>query len=113
VLMTALSTILALLPMAIGLTEGAEIASDLSIVVIGGLVSSTLLTLVVVPVIYSLIESLRGRFTGGDDGGDGGGRPSPDPEPEPQPQSPETQPVYPSQTQVRTRAPLRPLRPLQ
>jgi hydrophobic/amphiphilic exporter-1 (mainly G- bacteria), HAE1 family len=68
VLMTAISTILALLPMSLGLTDGAEIASDLAIVVIGGLVSSTLLTLVVVPVIYSVIESLGFRITGGDDG---------------------------------------------
>jgi hydrophobic/amphiphilic exporter-1 (mainly G- bacteria), HAE1 family len=113
VLMTALSTILALLPMSLGLTEGAEIASDLAIVVIGGLISSTLLTLVVVPVIYSLIESLRDRVTGGDDGGDGGGHPSPNPERGPQPHSPETQPVDPSQPRIRTRAPLRPLRPIQ
>jgi hydrophobic/amphiphilic exporter-1 (mainly G- bacteria), HAE1 family len=69
VLMTAISTILALFPMSLGLTDGAEIASDLAIVVIGGLISATLLTLVVVPVIYSLIESLRARITGDDGGG--------------------------------------------
>ncbi len=73
VLMTAISTILALLPMSLGLTEGAEIAADLSIVVIGGLISATLLTLVVVPVIYSVIESARFRLVGGDDSGNGGG----------------------------------------
>lgn len=73
VLMTAISTILALLPMSLGLTEGAEIAADLSIVVIGGLISATLLTLVVVPVIYSLIESARFRFSGDDDDGEGNG----------------------------------------
>jgi hydrophobic/amphiphilic exporter-1 (mainly G- bacteria), HAE1 family len=78
VLMTAISTILALLPMSLGLTEGAEIAADLSIVVIGGLISATLLTLVVVPVIYSVIESIRFRITGGEDGG---GSPSPSPAP--------------------------------
>lgn len=71
VLMTAISTILALFPMSLGLTDGAEIASDLAIVVIGGLISATLLTLVVVPVIYSLIESLRTRLIGGDGGGNG------------------------------------------
>jgi hydrophobic/amphiphilic exporter-1 (mainly G- bacteria), HAE1 family len=62
VLMTAMSTIFALLPMSLGLTDGAEIAADLAIVVIGGLISSTLLTLVVIPVLYSSIESLKARL---------------------------------------------------
>ncbi|HEX5166678.1 MAG TPA: hypothetical protein VFV93_14840, partial [Thermomicrobiales bacterium] len=46
-----------------GLTEGALIASDLGRVVIGGLFSSTLLTLFVVPVAYSLADGLRQRFS--------------------------------------------------
>jgi multidrug efflux pump subunit AcrB len=58
ILMTAIATILALIPLAIGLTEGALIASELATVVIGGLFTSTLLTLVVVPVIYSLLSQL-------------------------------------------------------
>jgi hydrophobic/amphiphilic exporter-1 (mainly G- bacteria), HAE1 family len=86
VLMTALSTILALLPMSLGLTEGAEIASDLAIVVIGGLISSTLLTLVVVPVIYSVIESLRDRVSSDSDGNGSGPAPtSPPQRPQPRP----------------------------
>ncbi len=58
ILMTAIATILALMPLAIGLTEGALIASELARVVIGGLLTSTLLTLVIVPVIYSLLDRL-------------------------------------------------------
>lgn len=56
ILMTAVATICALIPLAIGLSEGAIIASELGTVVIGGLFSSTLLTLIVVPVAYSLLE---------------------------------------------------------
>lgn len=62
ILMTAIAAMLALIPLSLGLTEGALIAADLGRVVIGGLFSSTLLTLVVVPVIYSLVDDLRGRF---------------------------------------------------
>ena len=58
ILMTATATILALTPLAIGLTEGALIAAELATVVIGGLFSSTLLTLLIVPVIYSLLDRL-------------------------------------------------------
>ncbi|OLT55319.1 efflux RND transporter permease subunit [Cellulosimicrobium sp. CUA-896] len=57
IVMTALATIFALTPMALGITGGgAFISQPLALVVIGGLVSSTLLTLVVVPVIYTLVE---------------------------------------------------------
>jgi len=56
--MTAIATILALMPLAIGFTEGALIASELATVVIGGLLTSTLLTLMIVPVIYSLLDRL-------------------------------------------------------
>ena len=67
ILMTAIATIFALLPLAIGLSKGAIIASELGTVVIGGLVSSTLLTLIVVPVMYSLLAPLHdsiGRLFG-------------------------------------------------
>ena len=59
ILMTALTTMVALVPLAMGFSEGAIIAAELGIVVIGGLFSSTLLTLIVVPVLYSLTERLR------------------------------------------------------
>ena len=61
ILMTALATILALIPLALGLNEGSIIAAELGTVVIGGLFTSTLLTLVVVPVVYSLVHGGRER----------------------------------------------------
>ncbi|MFQ5943975.1 MAG: efflux RND transporter permease subunit [Anaerolineales bacterium] len=59
ILMTAIAAMLALLPLALGLSEGAIIASELATVVIGGLFSSTFLTLLIVPVMYSLLNRLR------------------------------------------------------
>ena len=61
ILMTALATILALIPLALGLNQGSIIASELGTVVIGGLFTSTLLTLVVVPVVYSLVHGGQQR----------------------------------------------------
>lgn len=61
ILMTSATTILALLPMALGFGEGAKLRAPMAIAVIGGLVSSTLMTLVIIPVMYEAIESLRGR----------------------------------------------------
>ncbi|HZM74324.1 MAG TPA: efflux RND transporter permease subunit [Candidatus Limnocylindrales bacterium] len=63
ILMTAVATIFALLPMSLGLTESsAFISQPLAVVVIGGLVTSTLLTLVLVPVLYSLVEGAKARL---------------------------------------------------
>ena len=56
ILMTTLTTVLALLPMALGFGEGAEVRTPMAITVIGGLVVSTLLTLLVIPVVYSLLD---------------------------------------------------------
>jgi len=56
ILMTTLTTALGLLPMAIGVGEGAEVRTPMAITVIGGLLVSTLLTLVVIPVVYSLLD---------------------------------------------------------
>ncbi len=64
ILMTAIATVMALIPLAIGLSHGAIIASELGTVVIGGLVSSTLLTLLVVPVAFSLLEPLNRKING-------------------------------------------------
>jgi len=61
ILMTAVATILALIPLALSKEGGAIIASDLAVVVIGGLLTSTLLTLIVVPVIYALIGGWQDR----------------------------------------------------
>ena len=55
ILMTALTTLIAMVPMALGMGEGVIVAAELAVVVIGGLFSSTLLTLLVIPVIYSLL----------------------------------------------------------
>jgi HAE1 family hydrophobic/amphiphilic exporter-1 len=54
--MTAIATILALIPLAAGLSQGSIIAAELGTVVIGGLFSSTFLTLLVIPVLYSLVD---------------------------------------------------------
>jgi HAE1 family hydrophobic/amphiphilic exporter-1 len=63
ILMTAFATIFALMPLALGLSGGGNglISSSLAITVVGGLATSTFLTLLVVPVGYSLLESGRGR----------------------------------------------------
>ncbi|MCY3789439.1 MAG: efflux RND transporter permease subunit, partial [Gemmatimonadetes bacterium] len=54
--MTTATTVLGLLPMALGLGEGAEIRTPMALTVIAGLVSSTFLTLVVIPTVYSLVD---------------------------------------------------------
>ena len=63
ILMTALTTMVAMFPLALGLGEGTLIAAELAIVVVGGLFSSTLLTLLVIPVLYSLSAGLRRRLS--------------------------------------------------
>ncbi|PKO90989.1 MAG: AcrB/AcrD/AcrF family protein [Betaproteobacteria bacterium HGW-Betaproteobacteria-1] len=62
VLMTSLTVILALLPAALGLGAGAETNGPLAVAVIGGMISSTLLTLIVVPAVYSLATHGQQRF---------------------------------------------------
>jgi len=65
ILMTTLTTILGLVPMSLGLGEGAELQAPLARVVIGGLAASTLVTLVLVPAVYTLFEEgLTGRRHG-------------------------------------------------
>ena len=54
ILMTTLTTVLGLLPMALGMGDGAEIRTPMALTVIAGLISSTFLTLVVIPTVYSL-----------------------------------------------------------
>ncbi|MCH8336757.1 MAG: efflux RND transporter permease subunit, partial [Proteobacteria bacterium] len=56
ILMTTLTTALGLTPMAIGFGEGSEVRTPMAITVIGGLLVSTLLTLIVIPVVYSLLD---------------------------------------------------------
>lgn len=56
IFMTALTTILGLVPIALGIGEGAEMNRPMGVTVIGGLLSSTLLTLFVIPIVYSLFD---------------------------------------------------------
>jgi HAE1 family hydrophobic/amphiphilic exporter-1 len=56
ILMTSLATMLGLVPMALGIGEGAELQAPLARVVIGGLLASTLITLVFVPTVYTIFE---------------------------------------------------------
>ena len=64
ILMTSLTTILALVPMALGLGDGASLSSPMAIAVIGGLFTSTLLSLVVIPCVYYVFESAKIIITG-------------------------------------------------
>jgi HAE1 family hydrophobic/amphiphilic exporter-1 len=59
ILMTTLTTTLGLLPLALGIGEGAELRTPMAVPVIGGLVVATLLTLVVIPVLYRTMDGLR------------------------------------------------------
>jgi len=56
ILMTTLTTTLGLLPLALGFGDGAELRAPMGITVIGGLLFSTLLTLVVIPVMYAIMD---------------------------------------------------------
>jgi HAE1 family hydrophobic/amphiphilic exporter-1 len=58
--MTTLCTLFGLLPLALGLGAGAELQKPLALAVIGGLSISTFITLLVMPVLYSLLEQKRG-----------------------------------------------------
>ena len=62
IIMTTVTTVLGLTPMALGIGRGADLRAPLAIAVIGGLISATALTLVVVPVAYDLFEELRGKL---------------------------------------------------
>ncbi len=59
IMMTTLTTVLAMFPMALGFGSGAELRTPMATVVIGGLLFSTLVTLIVVPVVYTLVEDLK------------------------------------------------------
>lgn len=59
IIMTTLTTILGLLPMCIGLGEGSELRAPMAITVISGLIVSTLLTLIIIPVLYRLFDNKK------------------------------------------------------
>jgi HAE1 family hydrophobic/amphiphilic exporter-1 len=62
ILMTALTTVLGMLPMALGLGAGSEMAQPLALVIVFGLSLSTLVTLIVVPVLYLSLDNFGAKF---------------------------------------------------
>ena len=62
ILMTTFSTILGMLPIAFGLGAGSELRQPMAITIIGGLITSSLLSLIVVPVLYTLLEDLDSKL---------------------------------------------------
>jgi len=63
ILMTMFTTVLALVPMAIGIGEGAELRVPMAITIIGGLTSSTFLSLIIVPIFYTFLDDLSQKIT--------------------------------------------------
>jgi HAE1 family hydrophobic/amphiphilic exporter-1 len=63
ILMTTLALILGMLPVALGLGAGGSFRAPMAVAVIGGLITSTILTLLLVPVAYSIMDILLGRFS--------------------------------------------------
>ena len=61
IIMTTLTTILAMLPMTFGFGEGASLRSPMAIAVIGGLITSTLMSLMVIPCVYYVLEKIKRR----------------------------------------------------
>lgn len=62
ILMTTIAMIAGMVPIAMGIGAGAEVRAPMAIAVIGGLISSTFLTLLVVPVVYTIIDDLEARL---------------------------------------------------
>ncbi|MBK5202462.1 MAG: efflux RND transporter permease subunit [Prolixibacteraceae bacterium] len=62
ILMTSITTILALLPLTIGFGESASLRSPMALAVIGGMITSTLLTLIVIPCVYELFEEAKEKI---------------------------------------------------
>ncbi len=81
ILMTTSAMVLAMLPLAVQGTEGSETRSPMAVVVIGGLISSTLLTLVLVPVVYTIFDDLQRRLGFAADWAQGEGVPEREPIP--------------------------------
>jgi multidrug efflux pump subunit AcrB len=62
IMMTTASTILGMLPIALGLGAGSELRSPMAVAIAGGLVTSTILSLIVVPVVYTVLDDWFPRF---------------------------------------------------
>ena len=63
ILMTMFTTVLALVPMAIGIGEGSELRAPMAITIIGGLSSSTFLSLIIVPIFYTFLDDISQKIT--------------------------------------------------
>lgn len=63
ILMTTAAMIFGMMPIALGIGAGAELRQSMGVVLVGGLLTSTLLTLIIVPLVYLLIDRLRDRFS--------------------------------------------------
>ncbi len=59
ILMTSLTTMLAMVPLALGLGDGGEVQAPMARVVIGGLATSTLITLILIPVLYTALKERK------------------------------------------------------
>jgi HAE1 family hydrophobic/amphiphilic exporter-1 len=79
ILMTAMTTVVGLIPMALGIGEGAEIRTPMAITVIVGLSAATVLTLVVIPTLYFQFTSNRSMVEPGADQSADAGQPEPEP----------------------------------
>jgi len=64
ILMTTATTVLGLLPMALGLGDGAEIRTPMALTVIAGLLSSTVLTLLLIPSVYAIVDTMKEAVVG-------------------------------------------------
>ena len=64
ILMTTATTVLGLLPLALGIGDGAELRAPMAIAVISGLITSTALTLIVIPTFYSLLDGMVAWLAG-------------------------------------------------
>lgn len=64
IVMTTVTTVLGLVPMALGIGRGSDLRAPLAIAVIGGLIVATALTLILVPVVYQTVETVRSRISG-------------------------------------------------
>lgn len=64
ILMTTLTTVLGMLPLAFSIGEGAEARAPMATVIIGGLTASSILTLLLVPVVYAMMDDAEGWLRG-------------------------------------------------
>ncbi len=78
IVMTTVTTVLGLLPMALGIGRGSDLRAPLAIAVIGGLLVATALTLIVVPVVYQTVEGVRRALTRGPGGAPSQSQPQPE-----------------------------------